>query len=291
MNGVFRNNGTWFYDNVLGDWGLEWPKGSGLSPIFAAGQFLCAEIDGEVRVAGTQHSATEYQPGMILSPDHPDDPSDSKYKWYELQSNGTGDWTNWPSATQGAPLDEDGNPLLIGDQTIFSVWNDCRNDKYGFDTLSLNAELYQTAWAYDRTDAFGDMIFLKWTIANKSGKTWEDTHFAIWADPDVGNAGDDLAGCDSALNIGFCYNKNNDDQNYGEAPPAVGFKILQGPIVPSADDTTYLPDGTIIPDKKSIKMTAFLSPIKYDSPQGTPDNAQDVYYLLHGQWQDGSNIT
>ncbi|MDD5766804.1 MAG: hypothetical protein PHW79_11235, partial [Candidatus Marinimicrobia bacterium] len=290
MNGVFRNNGVWFYDNVLGDWGLEWPKGSGLSPIFAAGEFLCATIEGEVRVAGTQHSMTEYQPGMILSPDHPDDPSDSKYRWYELQSDGTGDWTNWPSAAQGAPLDEDGNPLLIGDRTIFSVWNDLR-DYTGYDTLSLNAEFYQTAWAYARTDAFGDMIFLKWTIVNKSGKNWEDASFAIWSDPDLGFTGDDLVGCDTTLGLCFCYNSTNDDQNYGEAPPAVGFKILQGPIVSSIGDTAFLPNGTVLPDKKMQKMTAFYSPVKTDGPEGSPDNAQQVNYILHGQWRDGSYIT
>ncbi|MFA4838170.1 MAG: hypothetical protein WC703_01670 [Candidatus Neomarinimicrobiota bacterium] len=289
MNGVFRNNGTWFYDNVLGDWGLEWPKGSGLSPIFAAGQFLCAEIDGEVRVAGTQHSATEYQPGMILSPDHPDDPTDSKYKWYELRSDRTGDWTNWPSATQGAPLDEDGYPLLIGDQTIFSVWNDLAEHKT-YRSQPLNAEVRQMAWAFDRTDAFGDMVFLKWTIVNKSGKTWEDAHFAIWSDPDVGNAGDDLAGCDTILDIGFCYNKTNTDQNYGEAPPAVGFKFLQGPI-PSIGDTTTFPDGTVIYDKKTLGMTAFVKPKKSDSFDGSPHSAQDIYNFFHGKWRNGYNIT
>ena len=69
MNGLFRNNGTWFYDNMAGNWGLEWPKGSGLSPIFAAGQWVAAKFpDSTIRVAGVQHSATEYQPGQILEP-------------------------------------------------------------------------------------------------------------------------------------------------------------------------------------------------------------------------------
>jgi len=290
MNGVFRNNGTWFYDNRLGDWGLEWPKGSGLSPIFAAGQFLCAKIDGEVRVAGTQHSMTEYQPGLILSPDHPDDPSDSKYKWYELRSDGTGDWTNWPSAAQGAPLDENGNPLLIGDQTIFNVWNDLTEHiEYG--SQPLNAEVRQMAWAFDRSDALGDMIFLKWTIVNKSGKNWEDACFAIWADPDLGYAADDFVGCDTTLDIGFCYNKTNNDLYYGEAPPSVGFDFLQGPIVPSDGDTAFLPDGTVLPDKKITTMTSFIYYNGDDSPQGNPSSASDIYYFLHGKWQDGSPMT
>ena len=122
MNGVFRNNGTWFYDNVLGDWGLEWPKGSGLSPIFGAGQYIGAKIDGEIRVAGVQHSATEFQPGLILATDVADNKADPKYRWYEIRLMVS------VIGLTGLPirgtLDKDGKPMLIGDQTIYSVWND-----------------------------------------------------------------------------------------------------------------------------------------------------------------------
>jgi hypothetical protein len=94
MNGILRNNGIWFYNNILGDWGLEWPKGSGLSPVFAAGQVIAAKINGEIRCAGVMHSATEYQPGEIIKPGSAADKNDIKYRWYELRSDGTGDWSN-----------------------------------------------------------------------------------------------------------------------------------------------------------------------------------------------------
>ena len=88
MNGVFRNNGVWYYDYIAGDWGLEWPKGSHLSPIFAGGQWVSAKINDEVRVAGTQHSATEFQPGVILETDVAANPRAPEFQWYVIQPGG-----------------------------------------------------------------------------------------------------------------------------------------------------------------------------------------------------------
>ncbi|MFA4840039.1 MAG: hypothetical protein WC703_11250, partial [Candidatus Neomarinimicrobiota bacterium] len=289
MNGVFRNNGIWFFDNVLGDWGLEWPKGSGNSPIFAAGQYVGAKIDGEIRVAGVQHSATEFQPGLILSTDNADNKTAAQYKWYELKSGGVGDWTNWPT-DQGAPLDKNGNPMLIGDQTIYSVWNDLANhSQYG--TNKLNAEVHQMAWGFNRADAMGDMVFVKWTLVNKSGKKWDDTYFVIWSDPDLGGAGDDLVGCDSTLGLGYCYNAVDNDQVYGGAPPAAGIDFFQGPIVPDSGSTVSLPDGTVLQDKKMLKMTSFIFYNNDDTPQGNPSSGMDVYNYMTGFWRDGTPIT
>jgi len=291
MNGVFRNNGTWFFDNILSDWGLEWPKGSGLSPIFGAGQYIGAKIDGDIRVAGVQHSATEFQPGLILATDVADNKADPKYRWYELRSGGVGDWTTWPT-DQGAPLDKNGNPMLIGDQTIYSVWNDLApHSEYG--TNKLNAEAHQMAWAFDRANVMGDMIFIKWTLVNKSGKDWEDTYFVIWTDPDLGNAGDDQVGCDSTLGLGYCYNATDNDQVYGAAPPAVGIDFFQGPIVSSDNplDTVKLPDGSVFPGKKMLKMTSFIYYNNDDSNQGNPSSGMDVYNYMSGFWRNGTPIT
>jgi len=242
LNGVFRNNGIWYYDAASGIQGTEWPNGTGLSPVFAAGQWIGAKVNGEIRVAGVQHSATEYQSGEILSPYVPADPSDPIYKWYYLLPGGGGNWATWPFA-QGAPYDDlNGNgqydpgetPLLLGDETIFSVWNDLA-DHGEFGTNKLSAEVRQTAFAYDTINELGDMHFIKWQLVNKSGMDWDSTFFAVWWDPDLGDANDDLVGCDTLLNLGYCYNATDNDQNYGAAPPATGVYLLQGPIIDNPD--------------------------------------------------------
>jgi hypothetical protein len=298
MNGVFYNNGIWFYDVYNGDWGLEWPKGTGKSPLFAAGTWVMAKAGGRIAGSGVQHSATEYQPGQILEPYKIDMSKDYYYRWFELRSDGSGDWGQWPF-DQGAPyVDENRNgrydsgepPQLLGDQTVFSVWNDIFiKSEYGADTLNL--EVRQTAWAYNSNDYLGDMIFIKWQLVNKSGLAWDSTYFACWWDPDLGYAADDLVGCDTTLEMGFCYNASDYDQIYGKSPPAVGVTILQGPMTKIIGEHAILPDRSHWPNKKMHGMTAFVFYNSDDSPYGNPHTAQDAYYYMQGRWRDGSPMT
>jgi len=289
MEGVFRNNGTWLYDNVAGGEGLFWPKGTHNSPIFAGGQWLGALVDGEVHVACVQHSSSEYQPGEILSPGVAANPDHSKYRWYVLRPGGVGDWINWP-VDQGAQMDANGDPLLIGDVTAFSVWNDLAEHRWR-EGKPLGAEVRQTVFAHNRVDVLGDVIFIKWQIVNKGDADWDSTHFGIWLDPDLGDAGDDLVGCDTTLDLGFCYNATDNDQSYGAAPPAVGICLLQGPIIDDLGGAVTLPDGTVMNDKAMFKMTSFIYYNGDDTPWGNPKTSSDFWNYLRGYWQDGLRIT
>jgi hypothetical protein len=59
-------------------------------------------------------------------------------------------------------------------------------------------------------------------------------YIAQWSDPDIGFAGDDFVGCDSALSMGYAYNAVPRDTLYAEVglvPPAVGYDYLYGPLV------------------------------------------------------------
>lgn len=290
QNGVLRNNGIWYY-NVLNSnaGGLEWPIGSGNSPIFGAGQWISAQVDGEVRVAGVIHDATEFQPGVILPSGEAANRRDAAYRWYTLEPGGVGDWDSWP-VDQGAPVDANGDPLLIGDRTSFCVWNDLGEHSL-FSTNKLGAEVRQTIFGFNRADALGDMVFIKWQIVNKSGNNWESTYLSIWSDPDVGDGWDDFVGSDPELGLGYCYNADNDDQNYGAAPPAVGIDFFQGPIIDEVGSTVTLPDGTVLQDKKMLKMTAFIFYNNNDSNFGNPQTSGDVWNYQRGYWRDNSLIT
>ena len=52
----------------------------------------------------------------------------------------------------------------------------------------------------------------------------------LFADPDLGDAGDDYIGTDTLRNMVFVYNDSNEDASYGTAPPSLGIQFLQGPI-------------------------------------------------------------
>ena len=125
-------------------------------------------------------------------------------------------------------------------------------------------EAQQTVYAYNRSGALGNVIFLKWKLTNKGANTIQDAYVSVWSDPDLGGVTDDLVGCDTTLSLGYCYNATNIDNVYGSTPPAIGFTLLHGPIVPlgaGAADT--------------LGMTAFLQYINGTDPM----SAMETYNL------------
>ena len=180
------------------------------------------------------------------------------------------DWNEWP-ADLGAPTYADGTPgIANADQVVWLVCNDLDRTNcmglYGSEPIGI--ELQITAWAYAQPGArLGQIIFKKYKIINKSGADVTDMYVAQWCDPDLGDAGDDLCGCDTTLGMGYAYNGMDSDPKYaafGLAPAAVGYDFFQGPIV----------DGEPLP------MTGF-SWFAAGSPISDPDLGEYIGTL---QW-------
>lgn len=75
-------------------------------------------------------------------------------------------------------------------------------------------------------------LFLEWKILNKGPYDLSSTYVSAWADPDLGNAGDDFIGCHPHKNLGFAYNADELDEGpngYGDHIPALGIKVLHAP--------------------------------------------------------------
>jgi len=157
------------------------------------------------------------------------------------------DWNEWP-ADLGAPfvdIDGDGvyNPevdkagIANADQVVWFVCHDFdRTNALGlYGSEPIGIELQVTAWAYNQPGArLGQIIFKKYKMINKSGKDIEEMYVAQWCDPDLGEASDDLLGCDTTLSMGYVYNGQDADNKYaafGLAPAAVGYDFFQGPLV------------------------------------------------------------
>src|SRR6185369_5297219 len=76
---VVKNTGSFSYDTQTGAAGLEYPKGTGKTAVFAAGLWMGATVNGAVRVSVAEYS-DDFSPGSILglgagaTPDTPSNP-------------------------------------------------------------------------------------------------------------------------------------------------------------------------------------------------------------------------
>jgi hypothetical protein len=223
------------------------------------------------------------------------------------------DWNEWPakgnpnnSSNQNAPFyDKDGdglyNPavdepgIADADQVVFFVCNDLNpgrtNALYGSNPIGL--ELQVTLWGYNRTDPLGNVYFKKFTFIYKGTSTSQansritDMYVGQWSDPDMGDAGDDFAGCDVSKSLVYVYNGRPIDSEYakfGLKPPAVGYDFLQGPIVPSPGDSAVFGLKRRY-GVKNLPMTAafyFAAGSTISDPPFTREGTIQWYNLLRG---------
>jgi hypothetical protein len=149
----------------------------------------------------------------------------------------------------------------------------------------MGAEVQQTSFAF-LAPGLLNMYFVKWKVINKSNNTWDSTFTAVACDPDLGESGDDAVGCDSTQDIAFCYNFDNEDPDYGAAPPAVGFKYLQSPIVYTGNpnDTAKLPYGNLV-GYRTVGLSLFTTFLNGGNEcTGDPDQAVNAYnFMKYGE--------
>ncbi|MGA9116612.1 MAG: T9SS type A sorting domain-containing protein [Bacteroidota bacterium] len=284
-----RNNGSFNRNPGTGNSGFEWPKGTGNTANYASGLWLGGVRGGTTRVAVAEYTY-EYDAGPVGA-----DPGDPQYRVYKIRRGdgpGVTDWDEWPVA-DGAPVDGSGNPKLIGDMTVFAIYNEADPLSHvNMTTEPLGIEVQMTAFAFNRADALGNNIYYKWKLINRSGQPITDMYVTLWTDVDLGEATDDFDGCDTTLGLGYTYNADPDDGVYGAAVPATGFDFLQGPLVPGAPgDTARFPDGRIAPGMRFLKMTSFLKYSNDATDLGNPNTGPEVLNYMRGRTRSGLPIT
>ncbi|MFA7289015.1 MAG: hypothetical protein WC055_09040 [Melioribacteraceae bacterium] len=209
------------------------------------------------------------------------------------------DWMEWPAA-QGAPFDDINknglyDPLIDipgipgADQTLWFVCNDfdSKATEYFYGSPPMGIEEQVTVWGYNTPGPLGNMLFRKYILINKNleEKPFTDMYVSMWADPDVGDVGDDYVGCDSTLGLGFGYNGYYNDAVYGENVPAVGFDFVQGPIADGSPSDTAVFKNRLVIGKKNLGMTAFYfmvggNPVYTDPTQGNYKSGTLAFYNI-----------
>jgi hypothetical protein len=236
---------------------------------------------------------------------------DARYRLYKVAKNKPdGDaaraidkWSDWPGDLGAPYIDVDSSgtwnadtdvPDFRGDQMMWCVFNDVNQALHTAlgNTRPMGVEIQTLYFVFNQPGALGNIMFMKWRIINKSDADYEDVYIGMWSDVDLGQANDDLPGCDTTLSLGYVYNGDNDDEGsaaYGTKPPAVGFDFFQGPIVPGAPT-----DSALFAEKwrhgyRNLPATAFVVycnntfPQLVDPPDGDPDYALQAYDYLKGK--------
>ncbi len=197
--------------------------------------------------------------------------------------------------------------VLYGDQTIWWVYNDRGNVHSESQGAALGFEIRAQAFAFSTNDEVNNMTFYNYRILNRSTFRLTNTFFSTWFDPDLGNAIDDIIGCDIARGLGYCYNGDSEDEGalgYGLNPPAVGFDFFQGPFADYFDgldndrdgcvDGVRNDEGICVPEdpatgvNERIIMSGFMYYNNTSSAiSGNPANATEFYNYMRSRWRNG----
>jgi hypothetical protein len=287
--------------------------------IFEAG-FILGGLDQGSPWAKTNIKTTptliDFRPGPVGT--DPDDPRNRIYVVRKEDKPFGASWQNWRYAVElGAdfydgdgdgiynPVDKNFNgtwdpnedmPLLIGDETFWFVFNDSVPDSLtNWKVEPKKIEAAQTVFTSSKPE-FENIIFLRFKLTNRSSNILDSVYFGLWADTDIGDYSSDYLGCDTILNSGFVYKKEEDTWYYGINPPASFTTLLQGPVVPSgSSDTAYIKLGSQfdeikIPSAKNLNMTSFHPGLKVDLELRHPDKVSTVRNYLKGLKRSGQFI-
>jgi hypothetical protein len=255
--------------------------------------YVVAARDGEF-----SPSWDEWRDAVALGAEFYDGDGDGVYNPVDKNQNGKWD------------ADED-RPDLIGDETVWTVYHDAVNPalRRFNDVDPQGIEVRQTVFAFASKGVTGNMIFVRYSILNTGlvADVIDSVYFGVWADPDLGDAYDDLVGSDVPLNAGYVYN-DGDDADFGVNPPCFMIDFFQGPVayIPGETftdvdgnghydegvdvplDTAYNVRGIVrgievFPGAKNLGLSSFVHYQQSDVKLGDPNNRFEARNYMLGR--------
>ena len=255
------------------------------------GIHVIGKIDNYPHLALNQWQSA-YSPGPIIDGEaamliHPED--SLRYRVYKISKGddySNPDYAEWP-VDFGAPIDENGNPLFYGDQTLWTAynaldstveyrifWNEVR-DSLPIMPIEVQQLVYsRSGYNSDYVDIFSNTVFFEFKILNKSSVTIDSTFIGFWTDIDFCHPSSNPPGVDTSLQAGYCWTT---DSAFCSVSPAVGYAMLYGPLVESPGDTANFGKTRKVNYRNSI-MSSFY-PVAQDAHPHF-----DAYFNLEGAW-------
>ena len=248
---------------------ISMPVSTNNQIIYDQGPWFVGKINGEPILSIIQwFSCWNYSPGPIIQNSaamltHPED--SLRYRVYKIskgddQSNP--DYAEWPTDF-GAPVDQYGNPLINGSQTLWTSFN-------SLDSTAINSnwiqplktspiEIHQKFFCRegnqnDFTDIFSNVIFMEWEFINKSNYSIDSAYIGFWSDIDFW-ALENRPAIDTLRQLGYCWSEE-DTTFEGTHPPAVGYSMLYGPIVQDQNSNAIF-KGKVVNGFKNLELNSF----------------------------------
>lgn len=283
------NGGAFFESNTLAQPGISWVTQGNNSLVFTSGLWIAGvdKRDTARDVLG-YYDDTNVQPGVITqtfsdtnvtSTFNPFDPRFEIAVVSDTSTLSDTSYQRWVenAAVTGAPMNQDGTPKLFGKINAYWVMNDLdTTSRSGM--VPMGVEVHCYVFGIDTVGALSDAIFVLMDVINRSFHTYDSTYLGWFSDIDIGNAFDDLPGCDTLLSLGYMYNGGDTDYYYGRVAPACGFVILAGPSKTAANSSMTSFNKN---DDGSLVWELY--------PQGAvPTFSQQILDVLAGRHHDGS---
>lgn len=258
---------------------------------FGYGLHVVGKINDYPHLAIAQWSSA-YSPGPIINGQAAMliSPEDSlRYRIYKISKgddNSNPDYAEWP-VDFGAPVNQTGEPMVYGDQTLWTVYNSMdstiqyrinwNNNRDSLPIMPIEVQqLIYTRAGYDTDykDIFSNTMFFEFKILNKGNQQIDSAFIGFWTDIDFCFAGSNPPAVDTSIQTGYCWTNNT---SVCAIPPAIGYTILYGPLQESQGDTAQFSTERIAYFKNS-KMTSFYPVAQDQHPYF------DAYYTLEGAW-------
>ena len=244
--------------------------------LFSSGFFLSGYKGGVLwaNAAASASLVEDYVQGVV---DGENDPNAVIYVINSQDEPFGQSWQDWIDAVAlGAdfvdgdgdgvynPVDKNGNgiwdpdedmPDLIGDELAWCVYHDGLPvaQRRWNTTIEAGIEVRQSVFAFASAGAIGNIVFVRYRIkyvglTPGDPNQLTDVYFGAWADPDLGDATDDVVGVDVPRNAGFTYG-NGPDAQYGAQVPAFFIDFFSGPRSYIAGETYIDNNGNNIYDE------------------------------------------
>jgi hypothetical protein len=308
--------------------------------LFSSGFFLSGNANGqswanavasatlvEDYIQGTVANGRNDPRAVIYVLNSQDDPFGSSWQdWRDAVDLGA-DFYDGDADGVYNPVDRNGNgawdededmPDLIGDETVWCVYNDGITAALRrWNTVSPKGiEIRQSVFAFASAGAIGNIVFVRFRfkyvgLNESSPEQLDDVYFGVWADPDVGDHTDDVVGVDVPRNAGYTYN-NDEDGVYGMQVPCFMIDFFSGPRsyipgetfidmdgdgeytdgVDTAIDTAFSVQGQVkgierFPGAKNLPISSFVEYINGDANLNDPSDEDEARNYMLGLTRTG----